>query len=78
MKTIAALALFALLAPVAHAQSRDGRSAGSLGSFRQSTNSKPTVASVQQLDRAKKLAEQARARTGAGSRRSTWAYGSSN
>lgn len=73
MKTLAALVVLALLAPVAHAQSRNGGS-GSLGNNRPST--KPTVASVQSLDRAKKLSEQARARTGAGSRRSAWAYGS--
>ncbi len=73
MKTIAALALLAVVAPAVHAQSRTGQP-GSLGVYRQ--NRKPTVASVAQLDRAKKLAEQARARTGSGSRRSAWAYGS--
>lgn len=73
MKTLAALALIAVIAPAVHAQSRSDQ-AGSLGSYRQAR--KPTVASVQQLDRARKLAEQAKARTGAGSRRAAWAYGS--
>jgi hypothetical protein len=75
MKTLAALALIAVITPAVHAQSRSSDRAGSLGSFRQS-GKQPMVASVQQLDRAKKLAEQAKARTGAGSRRSGWAYGS--
>lgn len=73
MKSVVALIMLALIAPVAaSAQSRSGQP-GSLGNHR--ANKRPTVASIQQLDRAKKLADQARARTGAGSRRSVWAYG---
>lgn len=75
MKTLVALALFAVLAPAAaHAQSRTNQP-GSLGNYRPTRQ--PTIASVQQLDRAKRLAEQARVRTGAGSRPSSWARGSS-
>lgn len=72
MKTFVAIIMFALVAHTAHAQSRsDG--VGSLGNYR--PNTKPTVASAKQLDRAKLLAEQARARLGAGSRKSVWVYG---
>jgi hypothetical protein len=72
MKTFVAIVLLAMVAHSAHAQSRDG-AAGTLGSYR--PTKKPTVASVESLDRAKKLADQARARTGAVSRKSSWAYG---
>ncbi len=74
MKTLIALALIASLSPAAYAQSRAG--AGSLGNFRPST--KPTTASVKDLDRAATLAAQAQARTGSATRKSSgWAHGGS-
>lgn len=73
MKTLVAIVMFALVAHTAHAQSRTG-GAGGLGNYRPTT--KPTVASARNLDRAKTLAAQARARLGADSRKgSGWAHG---
>lgn len=66
MKTLIVSTFVILLASGAYAQSRSGSGGGGLGSFKPAA--KQGVASVKDLDRAGRLAAQARARTGFGNR----------
>lgn len=73
MKTMITLVLLAVFTTAVHAQSRGG-GAGGLGNLRQSSK-RPSVASVKDLDRAEKLAQQAGGRLGTSKKASRWAQG---